>query len=179
LLGKRNVFLIGPMGSGKSAVGKRLARLLAAPFFDSDHEIESRTGVDIPLIFEKEGEAGFREREREVIADLTAREPIILSTGGGAVLRPENREHLRTRGAVVYLETSVEQQAARVRRGHNRPLLANEDPQIKLQQLMLVREPLYREIADVVVCTDGCRVQDVAQQIMRELTSGAASSLRQ
>ena len=115
MLGKRNVFLIGPMGSGKSAVGRLLARLLDAPFYDSDAEIERRTGVDIPYIFEREGESGFREREREIIEELTGLEPIVLATGGGAVLRPENRQRLAEHGHVVYLETSVEQQVQRVR----------------------------------------------------------------
>jgi shikimate kinase len=153
--GRGNVFLIGPMGSGKSAVGRQLARELRAPFRDSDTEIERRTGVDIPFIFEREGEAGFREREREAIADLAALEPVVLATGGGAVIRPENRRCLAERGFVVYLETSVAQQLERVRRGRHRPLLHDVDPTAKLTQLMAEREPLYREIADLIVRTDG------------------------
>jgi shikimate kinase len=165
--GKRNVFLIGPMGSGKSAVGKCLARLLNAPFYDSDVEIERRTGVDIPFIFEKEGEAGFREREREAIEALIVLEPIVLATGGGAVLLPQNRLGLAANGFVVYLETSVAQQANRVRQGRNRPLLANVDPATKLKQLMSVRAPLYTEIADLTVPTDGRKVRSVADEIVR------------
>src|SRR5579871_2521029 len=115
MLGKRNVFLIGPMGSGKSAVGKHLARLLDAPFYDSDAEIERRTGVDIAFIFEKEGEPGFRLREREAIDALTRIEPVVLATGGGAVVSSDNRQSLAERGCVVYLEASVEQQLNRVR----------------------------------------------------------------
>src|SRR5215471_10539025 len=121
-----SVFLIGPMGSGKTAVGRRVAQVLHMPFYDSDTEIERRTGVDIPFIFEKEGEAGFRVREREAIEALTQLPRIVLATGGGAVLAPENRRHLAARGCVVYLETSVTQQADRVRHGRNRPLLKND-----------------------------------------------------
>jgi shikimate kinase len=167
MLGKRNIFLIGPMGSGKTAVGKCLARLLSAPFYDSDSEIERRTGVDISFIFEKEGEAGFREREREAIDALTQLEPIVLATGGGAVLLEDNRRHLAARGSVVYLETSVAQQTNRVRRNRNRPLLSDADPAVKLTELMGHRGPLYMEIADIVVSTDGRKVAAVADDIMR------------
>jgi len=170
MLGKRNVFLIGPMGSGKTAVGKYLARLLDVPFYDSDSEIERRTGVDIPLIFEKEGEAGFRQRECEAIEALTSLEPIVLATGGGAVLSPENRRHLAERGCVVYLETSIEHQANRVRRSRNRPLLNNVNAYTKLEQLMIVRAPLYAEIADHTIRTDGRRVRSVAERIARILS---------
>ncbi len=169
MLGKRNVFLIGPMGSGKTAVGKALARMLGYPFYDSDREIERRTGVDIPFIFEKEGEPGFREREREAIDALTVLDPVVLATGGGAILRPENRRCLAERGCVVYLETSVAQQANRVRRGQNRPLLANVDPLTKLLELNTARAPLYAEIADFTVTTDGRRVRGVADEIARIL----------
>jgi shikimate kinase len=170
--GKTNLFLVGPMGSGKTAVGRQLARALGRPFYDSDAEVERRTGVDIPFIFEKEGEAGFRQRECEAIEALTALEGIVLATGGGAVLLPENRRHLATRGCVVYLQTSVAQQANRVRHGRNRPLLAAAgDASARLGQLMDARAPLYGEIADIVVSTDGRRVQHVAEQILRELTA--------
>src|SRR5437763_13428969 len=117
MLGKTSVFLIGPMGSGKTAVGRHLSRALGLPFYDSDTEIERRTGVDIPFIFEKEGEAGFRQREHETLEVLTAMRNIVLATGGGAVLLPENRRILSERGRVVYLKTSVTQQAERVRQG--------------------------------------------------------------
>ena len=177
MLGKRNVFLIGPMGSGKTAVGKYLARLLDAPFYDSDAEIERRTGVDIPYIFEKEGEAGFRERERETIDALTHSEPMVLATGGGAVLRPENRNCLASRGFVVYLETSVAQQTHRVRHARNRPLLTNVvDPAAKLEQLMRERAPLYAEIADLTVTTDGRRVRSVAEEIIRALDAASPAA---
>lgn len=168
MLGKRNLFLIGPMGSGKSAVGRQLARLLNVPFHDSDAEVERRTGVDIAFIFEKEGEPGFRAREREVIDTLTALEPIVLATGGGAVLLPENRKVLAERGRVIYLETSVAQQADRVRQGRTRPLLANADRTAKLEELMDKRAVLYAQIADITVATDNRRVQNVAELILRE-----------
>jgi shikimate kinase len=169
MLGKTNVFLIGPMGSGKTAVGRYLARLLDLTFYDSDSEIERRTGVDIPFIFEKEGEAGFRQREREAIEILTAMDRIVLATGGGAVLLPENRRHLAERGRVIYLETSVAQQAERVKQGRNRPLLSNVDTATKLEELMGERTPLYTNVADVVVSTDGRKVRSVAEDILREL----------
>jgi shikimate kinase len=169
--GKTSVFLIGPMGSGKTAVGRQLARTLGFAFHDSDAEIERRTGVDIPYIFEKEGEAGFRLREREAIEALTALEKVVLATGGGAVLLAENRRCLAERGRVVYLETSVAQQAHRVRYGRNRPLLADADAAARLAQLMSARAPLYAQIADLVVSTDGRRVPAVAEQILRELAA--------
>ncbi len=169
MIGNHNIFLIGPMGSGKTAVGRQLARMLHAPFVDSDAEIEARTGAEIALIFEKEGEAGFREREREVIEELTGREPVVLSTGGGAILLPRNRECLQTRGAVVYLQTSVEQQASRVQPGRQRPLLAGVDPMRKLAELLAFREPLYLGAADLVIPTDHRKVKTVAEHILREL----------
>jgi shikimate kinase len=174
MLAKANLFLIGPMGSGKSAVGKYLSRLLDMPFYDSDAEIERRTGVDIAFIFEKEGEAGFRQREREAIEVLTAMDRIVLATGGGAVLLPENRRLLADRGRVVYLKTSVSQQADRVRQGRTRPLLSNVDPALKLGELMSQREPLYTEIADVTVATDNRKVRTVADDVLRELGSAQA-----
>ena len=163
------IFLIGPMGSGKSAVGKQLAKLYKVPFIDSDTEIERRTGVDIPRIFEQESETGFRERERLVIDELTQRPEIVLSTGGGAILLPENRAALRSRGRVVYLQTSVNQQAARVREGKHRPLLVGGNPAQRLAELMLERAPLYESTAHLAVRTDHRHVRAVAEQIVREL----------
>jgi len=162
-----NIILVGPMGSGKTAVGRSIARHLGRPFYDSDTEIVRRTGVDIPYIFEKEGEAGFREREREAIEALAALRGIVLATGGGAILLPANRRLLAQRGCVVYLETSVAQQAERVKQGRNRPLLSNVDPATRLEELMAVRDPLYREIADITIATDGRRVKAVADDIVR------------
>ena len=165
----QNLFLVGPMGAGKSAVGRQLARLLHLEFVDSDQEIESRTGVDIPFIFEKEGEQGFRKREAQVIDELSQKEGIILATGGGAIMDPENRSHLGARGFVVYLHTSVDQQLSRTRRGRDRPLLHSDDPRGVLEALMAVREPLYREIADLTVDTDGRKVRTVANEIVERL----------
>ena len=165
----KNVFLIGPMGAGKSAVGRQLARLLHMSFVDSDDEIEARTGVDIPFIFEKEGEAGFRKREAQVIDELTLKQGLVLATGGGAVIDPDTRSRLGARGFVVYLETSVEQQLERTRRGRERPLLAGGDRRAVLEALMAERDPLYREIADVVVDTNGRRVNSVANDIFEAL----------
>src|SRR5580698_5749378 len=169
MLTKHNIFLIGPMGSGKTAVGRHLARLFQYTFHDSDADIEAKTGVDIPFIFEKEGEPGFRLREREAIDRLTRLESIVLATGGGAVIDPMNREVLAQRGAVVYLVTSVNQQIERTRHGRHRPLLQDTDPEKKLKELMDRRAALYAEIADVTVTTDGRRVQTVAEEIHQEL----------
>lgn len=167
-----SIFLVGPMGSGKTAVGKQLARRLGYRFVDSDVEIERRTGVDIPYIFEREGEAGFRARERDVLDELTRLPGIVLATGGGAVLAAENRERLASRGAVVYLETSVDQQLLRTRRSRNRPLLDTADPRARLEELMGTREPLYREVATITVRTDRRKVGSVAAEVARRLHPG-------
>jgi len=164
-----SLFLTGPMGAGKSTIGRQLSKRLNKEFHDSDHEIEARTGVDIPLIFELEGEAGFRRREQAILAALTRIPGIILATGGGAILDAENRRHLSSRGRVIYLHASVNQQLKRTRRDRNRPLLQTADPRAKLEELMAVRDPLYREIADVIIETDGKRVRDVVRQIIEQL----------
>jgi shikimate kinase len=174
MLGKPNIFLIGPMGSGKSAVGRHLARLLRFTFHDSDADIEAKTGVDIAYIFDKEGEAGFRLREKESIERLTRLDGVVLATGGGAVIDADNRRVLAERGAVVYLETSVEQQLERTRHGRHRPLLNDTDPQEKLKELMLRRAALYAQIADLTVSTDGRRVQLVAEEIYQALRRARA-----
>ncbi len=165
-----NLFLVGPMGAGKSAVGRQLARALHLPFMDSDDEIESRTGVDIAFIFEKEGEAGFRKREAAVIDELTRIDGVVLATGGGAVVDPKNRSRLGGRGFVVYLYTSVDQQFARTNKGRERPLLENGDRHQILEELLLARDPLYREIADLVVDTNGRKVRSVAKEIIEKVS---------
>src|SRR6202051_1484735 len=169
-----NVFLIGPMGSGKTAVGRHLARMLHFTFHDSDADIEARTGVDIAFIFEKEGEAGFRVREKESIERLTRRESIVLATGGGAVVEADNRRVLAERGVVVYLATSIDQQLERTRHARHRPLLNDVDPEQKLEELMQRRAVLYAEIADFTVSTDGRRVQLVAEEIQHALRRAQA-----
>lgn len=148
-----NIFLVGLMGAGKTTVGRLLAKHYGCAFRDSDHEIETRTGVKIPVIFEIEGEAGFRKREEAAIADLTALSGVVLATGGGAVLSAANRERLRGNGVVVYLRGTPEHLYERTRHDRNRPLLQTDDPLEKLRELYRVRDPLYREVADIVVDT--------------------------
>ncbi len=160
-----SIFLIGPMGAGKTTVGRRLAAARGMDFADSDQEVEARTGVNIAFIFEKEGEAGFRRRERQAIADLTQRPALVLATGGGAVLDPENRQCLAARGFVVYLHASIEQQLARTERTDTRPLLQGGNRRETLEKLFLTRDPLYREIADLVLPTDGRNARTLAREI--------------
>lgn len=164
-----NIFLIGPMGAGKSTIGRQLAALLEKSFLDSDHEIECRTGTTIPIIFDVEGEPGFRQRESAVIDELTRRRGIVLATGGGVVLDPENRHHLRDRGFVVYLHADIETLVNRTRRDHNRPLLDNVDRREKLLELIARRDPLYRETAHMVVETDDRPPKTVARDICRQI----------
>ena len=166
--GLRNIFLIGPRGSGKTAVGKQLARRLGMRFVDSDQIIVQRSGADIPLIFEREGEAGFRQREAQVVQELALETDVVLATGGGAVLNADSRQKLRQHGWVVYLQTSVDCQARRATRNRQRPLLQVADPRQRLQELMNVREPLYQEIADLLIDTDDTRVNVVVDKAARE-----------
>jgi shikimate kinase len=151
--GTRNVFLVGLMGAGKTTVGRMLARRLGKTFHDTDHEIVARTGVSIPVIFEIEGEAGFRARESQTIAALCALNDIVLGTGGGAVLDSANRVRLRRHGFVIYLRGDPQQLWQRTRHDRNRPLLQTEDPLRRLEELYEQRDPLYREVADLVVDT--------------------------
>jgi shikimate kinase len=145
-----NVYLIGPMGSGKTSIGQRLARRLGLAFVDCDHELEVQTGASVSLIFDVEGEQGFRERETRMLKKLTARRGVLVATGGGAILRRENRDMLKSSGLVVYLRTSVAQQLRRLGRDRSRPLLQTPDRRERLQQLAELRNPLYEELADVV-----------------------------
>jgi shikimate kinase len=163
------IFLVGPMGSGKSTIGQHLARARHCQFMDSDQEIERRTGVKIALIFDIEGEDGFREREARIIDELTLYEDIVLATGGGAVLRAENRHCLRERGYVVYLKTGVEKLVERTRFDSNRPLLRTADPAATLQHLVATREPLYEEVAHLVVDTGKASVKQVVKRIMSSI----------
>ena len=169
MLEKRNVILVGPMGAGKSTIGRQLATILNYDFYDSDHKIEARTGADIPWIFDVEGEAGFRKRESSMIDELTQLDGVVIATGGGAITHEINRKNLATRGVVVYLRTSVEQQLERTARDRNRPLLQTDEPRKVLTELMKVRGPLYEEVADIVVDTGDGGIRDVAQHIVNML----------
>jgi shikimate kinase len=164
-----NVFLVGPMGAGKTTIGRQLSEILRLEFVDSDHEIEARTGANIPWIFDVEGEEGFRLREESVIDLLTRRQNIVLATGGGAILRESNRTHLRERGVVVYLYTPVSVQLERTARDRNRPLLQTANPRQRLTDLMSVRDPLYRETAHIFMPTEGGSARDVAMRIIHAL----------
>jgi shikimate kinase len=166
---RENIFLIGPMGVGKSTIGRLLATALNMPFHDSDREIEFVTGADIPWIFDVEGEQGFRIREARMIDTLTQREGIILATGGGAILAPESRRNLHSRGTVVYLRASVAQQLERTGKDKNRPLLQTENPLAKIKELIKIREPLYRETAHVTIDTSRRSPRSVSTEIVRQL----------
>jgi shikimate kinase len=157
------------MGAGKTTVGRAIARRLDRPFFDSDHEIEARTGARIPVIFELEGEAGFRDREASVISELTERDNIVLATGGGAVLRPENRAALQNRGVVIYLRANPHDLWLRTRRDKNRPLLQTEDPKARLEALYEVRDPLYHECAHFVIETGRPSVNGLVNMVLMQL----------
>ena len=164
-----NVYLIGPMGVGKTTIGKALAKNLALEFVDSDQEIENRTGVSIMTIFDIEGDVGFRNREVKVILEIAKRRGIVLATGGGAVLRPENRRALRNSGLVVYLHATVEMQLERTRNSRNRPLLKKGSRRNVIEDLMHEREPLYRQEADIVYVTDSRAPQVAAREIAGEI----------
>lgn len=163
---QRNIFLIGPMGAGKSTIGRHLAQMLHLNFLDSDSEIEKKTGADIAWVFDVEGEEGFRTREQEMLDELSQKHGIVLATGGGAVIRPENRSHLSARGIVVYLKTSVNKQLARTLKDKRRPLLQTSDPRSVLEALAEKRNVLYDEVADYTIETDEQSAKVVASQII-------------
>lgn len=169
---KRNIFLVGPMGAGKSTIGRQLAHQLNMEFFDSDQEIEKRTGADLAWVFDVEGEEGFRDREEKVINDLTEKQGIVLATGGGSVKSRETRNRLSARGVVVYLETSIEKQLTRTHRDKKRPLLQVDAPAREvLEALAQERNPLYEEIADITIHTDDQSAKVAANQIIALLDS--------
>lgn len=172
--GTGNIFLIGPMGAGKSTVGRCLAGMLGKRFRDADQEIEARTGASITLIFEIEGEAGFRRRETDVLEELTAGDNLVLATGGGAVLSEYNRRRLRERGTVVYLRAPLETLLARTHRDRSRPLLQTADRRQTLKEILAVRDPLYRETAHLIVETDHRPAMTVAREIVRRLEGQTA-----
>lgn len=168
-----SLFLIGPMGAGKSTVGRFLAQLLKREFVDSDRVIEERTGARIPLIFDVEGEGGFRAREHAVIDELTQHPCLVLATGGGAILDPDNRRCLRERGLVIYLKTSIAQQLQRTARDRNRPLLNTENPRKRLEELMAIRGPLYESLAHIIEVTDGKSPRRMALRLARQVRERA------
>lgn len=161
-----NLFLIGPMGAGKTSVGRYLAKHLNKNFYDSDEEIEKKTGVNLSWIFDLEGIIGYREREKNIIRSLSQLKNIVLSTGGGCVESESVRTYLRERGAVVYMEVSLETQLKRLKRDKKRPILQGDDPQAILKRLWKEREPYYEEIADFIVQTDNRSVRDVCEDIL-------------
>ncbi len=165
----RNIFLIGPMGAGKSTIGRALAKELKLDFFDSDEVIEQRAGADISWIFDIEGEEGFRKREIKVIDELTQKNNIVLATGGGVIMSSENRAVLAARGTVIYLKTSLEQQYERTKRDTKRPLLQTEDLESRLVELRDERQPHYEDLADVSFETDKLTVKSVSNNIIKYL----------
>ena len=168
---RNNIFLIGLMGAGKTTIGKALASRLDKTFVDSDHEIQKRTGVNIPVIFDIEGEAGFRKRESEMLRELVKLENIVLATGGGAVLDQGNRELLKQNGTVVYLRATVNDLWQRTRHDKTRPLLQTPDPHAKLYELYVQRDPIYCETAHIIVETGKQSAHSLVQQIEQKLTS--------
>ncbi len=164
-----NIFLVGLMGSGKTTIGRALAKKLNLRFVDADHEIEARTGATIPLIFEIEGEASFRQREADVIRDLTAQQGIVLATGGGAVLNEQSRRYLHERGTVIYLRASVNSILQRTSHDRNRPLLQTADPRARIEELSKQRAPLYQQVAHITIETGRPNVQSVVQNILTQL----------
>lgn len=163
------IFLVGPMGAGKTTVGRALAAELSTCFFDSDSEIEGRAGVDIPWIFEIEGESGFREREHRILSSLCEEAPAVIATGGGAVVTEANRALMVESGFVVYLEATIKEQVRRTKKDEKRPLLAGKNRQEVLAGLMKTREPLYLEVADLVLPTAGRNARELAQEIIEAL----------
>lgn len=164
-----NIFLVGPMGAGKSTIGRQLAKALHRKFYDSDKVIEKRTGVSISWIFEMEGEAGFRDRESKIIEELTGLENVVLATGGGVVLSEQNREFLRSRGHVIYLSATAEQLYRRTARDKKRPLLQTGDRRKQIDDLLAKRDPLYRDIADVVIKTSDQSIQHTVNEVIKKL----------
>ena len=161
-----NIFLIGPMGSGKTSVGKIVAKALAKEFHDTDQEIEANTGVDISYVFDVEGETGFRKREEKLVEAITQKKNIVLATGGGAIESENNRRCLANNGFVIYLETSLEDQVLRAKPSRQRPLLQDVEPKKKLQELMQKRKSLYESIADTIVKTEGHKPHSLAKQVI-------------
>ena len=172
----KNIILIGPMGAGKTTIGRQIAKLYNYEFFDSDRVIEERTGASIPLIFELEGEKGFRRRERDVIADLCQKNHIVLATGGGAVLKEQNQQAIKNSGTVVYLCAGIDDLLERTAKDKNRPLLQTDDPRGKLLSILEEREPLYRQLADIILETNNMTVYAAVKELDKRLKIQTKSS---
>jgi len=175
----KRVVLVGPMGAGKSTIGRMLAKEIGYRFLDSDRIIEERCGANIPWIFDVEGEDGFRQRETAMLRELAEQEGTVLATGGGAVMRPENHELLKKASVVVYLRTSIEQQVERTRKDRNRPLLQNDDPEAVLRKLFAIRDPIYTELADIVMHTDRKSPRLVVRQLVNRVNPKTPRHKRQ
>ncbi|MDR9423775.1 MAG: shikimate kinase AroK [Pseudomonadota bacterium] len=175
----KRVVLVGPMGAGKSTIGRMLAKEIGYRFLDSDRIIEERCGANIPWIFDVEGEDGFRQRETAMLRELAEEEGTVLATGGGAVMRPENHELLKKASVVVYLRTSIEQQVERTRKDRNRPLLQNDDPEAVLRKLFAIRDPIYTELADIVMHTDRKSPRLVVRQLVNRVNPKTPRHKRQ
>ena len=165
----QNIFLIGLMGAGKTTIGRQIANELSLDFFDSDHEIENRTGVTVTHIFDIEGETGFRKRETAMLDELTQKKGIVLATGGGAILKPENRQFLMSRGTTIYLFANIDTLMERTSKDRNRPLLQTENPRGKLEELLTLRDPLYRETADIIIDTGKDSIRLAIKEILEKL----------
>lgn len=165
----QNIFLIGLMGAGKTTIGRQIANELSLEFFDSDHEIENRTGVTVTHIFDIEGETGFRKRETAMLDELTQKKGIVLATGGGAILKPENRQFLMSRGTTIYLYANIDTLMERTSKDRNRPLLQTENPREKLEELLAIRDPLYRETADIIIDTGKDSIRLAIKEILEKL----------
>ncbi len=169
----KNIIFVGPMGAGKTTIGRQIAKVLGRTFYDSDKEIENRTGASIPLIFELEQEAGFRARESAMLEELLSKDNIVLATGGGAVLDENNRKIMSDHGYVIYLCAPLEQLVRRTERDKNRPLLQTKDPKKTIEDLLAIRDPLYREVADQVFETDRLTVRQVVSKLQKIFKSKA------
>lgn len=168
-MSKTNIILIGPMGSGKSTIGNLLSKKLHREFIDSDHFIEHKTGVDIPRIFDVEGEEGFRQRETDALKELSQLNDIVLATGGGSVIKKENQHILNSAGFIVFLDTSIHQQMHRLKKDKKRPLLQTDDPKSKLEELLKQRKPIYQELADFTIKTDHKYAKSILNEIIKNL----------
>ena len=174
----KRVVLVGPMGAGKSTIGRMLAKELGYRFMDTDRIIEERCGANIPWIFDVEGEDGFRQRESAMLSELASDPQTVLATGGGAVIREENHSHLKRDAVVVYLKASLEQQVERTRKDKNRPLLQNDNPEAVLRRLFALRDPLYTELADIVMFTDRKSPRLVVRQLFNQMNPKSSKQAR-